>query len=110
MGDGRWWDKGRSYWRNGDGRRVRRPTENILDSGKWTPVVLDCAHLKFLNLSSNTFAGSVDASLPVPCMDVFHISGNHLSDSIPVFLSKGCPLVLHLISSHLMTWCQSIFL
>jgi len=45
MGDGRWWDKGRSYWRNGDGRRVRRPTENILDSGKWTPVVLACAHL-----------------------------------------------------------------
>jgi hypothetical protein len=35
----------RSYWRNGDGRRVRRPTENILDSGKWTPVMLACAHL-----------------------------------------------------------------
>jgi len=44
-GDGRWWDKGWSYWRNGDGRRVRRPTKNILDSGKWTPVVLACAHL-----------------------------------------------------------------
>ena len=45
MGDGRWWDKGRSYWRNGDGRCVRRPTENILGSGKWKPVVLAYAHL-----------------------------------------------------------------
>jgi hypothetical protein len=45
LGDGRWWDKGRSYWRNDDGRRVRRPTEDILSLGKWTPVVLACAHL-----------------------------------------------------------------
>ena len=27
--DGRWWDRKRHCWRNGQGRRVRRPTENI---------------------------------------------------------------------------------
>ncbi len=26
MRDGRWWDRKRQYWRNGQGRRVRRPT------------------------------------------------------------------------------------
>ena len=45
LGDGRWWDRNRQCWRNGRGRRVRRPTENILVQGRWTPVVLACAHL-----------------------------------------------------------------
>ena len=45
MGDGRWWDAERRYWRNGQGRRVRRPTNDILHAGKWTSVVLACAHL-----------------------------------------------------------------
>lgn len=43
--DGRWWDRKRHCWRNGQGRRVRRPMENILAHGAWTPVVLACAHL-----------------------------------------------------------------
>lgn len=45
LGDGRWWDRNRLCWRNGRGRRVRRPMENILIQGRWTPVVLACAHL-----------------------------------------------------------------
>jgi len=45
LGDGRWWDQGKLYWRNGQGRRVKRPTGNILTDGAWTPVVLACAHL-----------------------------------------------------------------
>jgi hypothetical protein len=45
LGDGRWWDRVRRYWRDGQGRRVRRLTENILARGAWTPVVLACAHL-----------------------------------------------------------------
>lgn len=45
MRDGRWWDRKRHCWRNGRGRRVQRPTKNILAQGAWTPVVLACAHL-----------------------------------------------------------------
>lgn len=45
LGDGRWWDAQRLYWRSGQGRRVRRPAEDILTLGRWTPVVLACAHL-----------------------------------------------------------------
>jgi hypothetical protein len=45
LGDGRWWDSNARHWRNGQGRRVRRPTEDILARGLWTPVVLACAHL-----------------------------------------------------------------
>lgn len=46
LGDGRWWDSDRLHWRDGSGRRVRRPTEDILSRGRWTPVVLACAHLR----------------------------------------------------------------
>ena len=45
LGDGRWWDAERLYWRCARGRRVRRPTEDILAKGRWTKVVLACAHL-----------------------------------------------------------------
>ena len=45
LGDGRWWDRKRLYSCNGQGRRVRRPTENILAHGAWTRVVLACAQL-----------------------------------------------------------------
>lgn len=45
LGDGRWWDARRLCWRDGTGRRVRRPTNNILETGRWTPVRLACAHL-----------------------------------------------------------------
>lgn len=45
LGDGRWWDQNKLYWRNGQGRRVKRPSGDILSDGAWTPVVLACAHL-----------------------------------------------------------------
>jgi hypothetical protein len=45
LGDGGWWDRSRQCWRIGRGRRVRRPIENILLQGRWTPVVLACALL-----------------------------------------------------------------
>lgn len=45
LGDGRWWDADRVYWRRAWGRRARRPTEDILVKGKWTKTVPVCAHL-----------------------------------------------------------------
>ncbi|KAH7660668.1 Non-specific serine/threonine protein kinase protein [Dioscorea alata] len=44
-----------------------------------------CENLRFLNLSSNKLTGWLDEELPVPCMDVFDVSGNNLSGSIPKF-------------------------
>lgn len=45
LGDGRWWDKHRLCWRNSQGRRIKRPVEDLLALGRWTSVVLACAHL-----------------------------------------------------------------
>lgn len=45
LGDGRWWDPNRSIWRDGRGRRVRLPGDNIIASIRSTRVVLACAHL-----------------------------------------------------------------
>ncbi|XP_042416128.1 LRR receptor-like serine/threonine-protein kinase RPK2 [Zingiber officinale] len=50
-----------------------------------------CKKLKFLNLSSNRLTGWLNKELPVPCMDVFDVSGNQLSASIPKFTNKECP-------------------
>ena len=43
--DGRWWDTTRQQWRDGRGRRVRRPAEDIVAIARTTRVVLACAHL-----------------------------------------------------------------
>ena len=56
LGDGRWWDSQRLYWRSGKGRRIRRPAEDILTVGRWTSVVLACAHLHH-DPSDQTHAG-----------------------------------------------------
>ena len=61
--------------------------ENLF-SGGIPKGLVECENMKFLNLSMNKFSGSVDPSLPVPCMDVFDVTGNQLSGSIPVFISK----------------------
>ncbi|URD97798.1 LRR receptor-like serine threonine-protein kinase [Musa troglodytarum] len=63
-----------------------------------------CRNLRFLNLSSNNLVGCLDKELPVPCMDVFDVSGNQLSASIPTSTHKRCPSsripVDHLSSSY----------
>ena len=43
--DGRWWDGERQHWRDGRGRRVRRPDEDIVGLARTTRVILACAHL-----------------------------------------------------------------
>ncbi|CAD5176582.1 unnamed protein product [Musa acuminata subsp. malaccensis] len=50
-----------------------------------------CRNLRFLNLSSNNLVGCLDKELPVPCMDVFDVSGNQLSASIPRSTHEQCP-------------------
>ncbi|PKA50360.1 LRR receptor-like serine/threonine-protein kinase RPK2 [Apostasia shenzhenica] len=50
----------------------------------------NCGNLKFFNLSSNKLSGLMSEQLPVPCMDVFDVSGNQLSGSIPSFVDKEC--------------------
>lgn len=45
LGDGRWWDGERLYWRDGHGRRVRRPGGDVAGIARTTRVVLACAHL-----------------------------------------------------------------
>ncbi|KAL5987867.1 LRR receptor-like serine/threonine-protein kinase rpk2 [Asimina triloba] len=50
-----------------------------------------CKNLHFLNLSANNLTGSLNVKLPVPCMTVFDVGGNHLSGSIPRFVYGRCP-------------------
>lgn len=45
LGDGRWWDAARQHWRDGEGRRVRRPDGDVAAIVRTTRVVLACAHL-----------------------------------------------------------------
>lgn len=45
MGDGRWWDAERRQWRDGSGRRVRAPGNNVGAFVRITRVYLACAHL-----------------------------------------------------------------
>ncbi|XP_072991943.1 LRR receptor-like serine/threonine-protein kinase RPK2 [Typha latifolia] len=63
--------------------------ENLLSGGIPRGFV-QCRNLKYLNLSTNKLAGWISEELPVPCMDVFDVSGNHLSGSIPMFSWKSC--------------------
>lgn len=43
--DGRWWDRDRHCWRDGRGRHIRKPGDNIIAVARTTRVVLACAHL-----------------------------------------------------------------
>ncbi|KAL6841960.1 hypothetical protein ACP4OV_028472 [Aristida adscensionis] len=78
-----------SNWSSCQSLQMMNLGDNLFSGG--IPVgLVECRNLKFLNLSSNKLTVSVDPSLPVPCMDVFDVSGNQLSGSIPVFASKNC--------------------
>ncbi|CAH9139238.1 unnamed protein product [Cuscuta epithymum] len=51
----------------------------------------NCKNLYFLDLSLNRLTGELVEELPVPCMNVFDVSGNHLSGSLPAFRNnKTC--------------------
>lgn len=45
LGDGRWWDADGRCWRDGTGKRVRAPGNNVVAFVRSTRVVLACAHL-----------------------------------------------------------------
>lgn len=63
--------------------------ENLFTGG--IPDVFgQCKNLKYLNLSSNRLTGSLSEELQVPCMDVFDVSGNGLTDFIPEFNYNKC--------------------
>ena len=45
LGDGRWWDADRRCWRDGKGRRIRAPGNNVVAFVRSTRVYIACAHL-----------------------------------------------------------------
>ncbi|PKA49734.1 LRR receptor-like serine/threonine-protein kinase RPK2 [Apostasia shenzhenica] len=51
-----------------------------------------CMKLTYLNMSSNNLTGWISEELPVPCMNVFDVSGNQLSGSLPAFVHNTCHL------------------
>ena len=54
LGDGRWWDAGEGWWRDGRGRRVRVKIDaDVLGSVRRTRVVLATAHRNH-NTADNT--------------------------------------------------------
>ncbi|KAG6418198.1 hypothetical protein SASPL_120398 [Salvia splendens] len=59
-------------------------------SGKIPVSFSNCKKLRFLDLSSNRLGGEISDKFPVPCMDVFDVSGNHFSGSIPRFSHESC--------------------
>ncbi|CAL9049704.1 unnamed protein product [Musa banksii] len=79
-----------SSWGTCESLKIVNLGENLFTGG--IPKAFgQCQNLKFLNLSSNKLTGWLDQDLPVPCMDVFDLSGNRLSGSIPSFNLKSCP-------------------
>ncbi|CAL5061761.1 unnamed protein product [Urochloa decumbens] len=78
-----------SNWSSCQSLEMMNLGENLL-SGGIPKGLVECENLRFVNLSSNKLTGPIDPSLPVPCMDVFDVSGNQLSGAIPVFISKNC--------------------
>lgn len=64
-------------------------------NGAITGVFANCRNLHFLDLSLNKLTGELDEKLPVPCMNVFDVSGNFLSGPIPHFNHRNC---LHVAS------------
>ncbi|PKU64112.1 LRR receptor-like serine/threonine-protein kinase RPK2 [Dendrobium catenatum] len=63
-----------------------------LFTGRIPEVFGQCENLKFLNISSNKLSGWISNALPVPCMDVFDVSGNELSGPVPAFINNTCHL------------------
>ncbi|XP_057768641.1 LRR receptor-like serine/threonine-protein kinase RPK2 [Salvia miltiorrhiza] len=59
-------------------------------SGKMPVSFSNCKKLQFLDLSSNRLGGGISNKVPVPCMNVFDVSGNYLSGSIPRFSYESC--------------------
>ncbi|XP_042060268.1 LRR receptor-like serine/threonine-protein kinase RPK2 [Salvia splendens] len=59
-------------------------------SGKMPVSFSNCKKLQFLDLSSNRLGGEISDKVPVPCMEVFDVSGNHFSGSIPRFSYESC--------------------
>ncbi|KAJ8485185.1 hypothetical protein OPV22_017670 [Ensete ventricosum] len=79
-----------SSWGTCESLKIVNLGENLFTGG--IPKAFgQCQNLKFLNLSSNKLTGWLGQNLPVPCMDVFDLSGNRLSGSIPSFNLKSCP-------------------
>uniref|UniRef100_A0A1D1Z1P4 non-specific serine/threonine protein kinase n=1 Tax=Anthurium amnicola TaxID=1678845 RepID=A0A1D1Z1P4_9ARAE len=79
-----------SSWGACENLQVVNLGENLF-TGEITPGLEQCKNLKYLNLSSNNLTGWLKEGLPVPCMDVFDVSGNQLSGPIPRFTCKTCP-------------------
>ncbi|XP_078436770.1 receptor-like protein kinase 2 [Wolffia australiana] len=75
-------------------------------SGPIPPSLDQCKNLNHLNLSFNKLSGSLPEKLPIPCMEIFDISGNQISGFIPNFScnsSRSNPLprsVLHRFSGN----------
>lgn len=67
-------------------------------SGKMSVGFSSCKKLHFLDLSSNRLSGEISDKIPVPCMNLFDISGNSLSGSIPKFVFESCPPTISKIS------------
>lgn len=63
-----------------------------LFTGRIPEAFRHCRNLKFLNLSSNKLSGWISEELPVPCMEVFDVSGNELSGQVPSFINNTCYL------------------
>ncbi|XP_073105492.1 LRR receptor-like serine/threonine-protein kinase RPK2 [Elaeis guineensis] len=76
-------------WGTCDSLEMVNLGENIF-TGRIPKVFGQCHNLKVLNLSSNKLTGWLSEELPVPCMDIFDISGNQLSGSITRFVPKAC--------------------
>lgn len=58
--------------------------------GAISGVFASCKSLRFLDLSSNRLTGELDEELPVPCMNIFDISGNFMSGPIPHYNHHDC--------------------
>ncbi|KAJ3697974.1 hypothetical protein LUZ61_001679 [Rhynchospora tenuis] len=76
-------------WGNCDNLEMVNLGENLYSGGIPNGLV-NCTNLKFLNLSSNKLTGMISMNLPVPCMDLFDVSGNQLSGAIGTFNSGTC--------------------
>ncbi|KAI3462880.1 hypothetical protein Pfo_019543 [Paulownia fortunei] len=59
-------------------------------SGRMSMGFSNCKKLHFLDLSSNRLSGEISDNIPVPCMNLFDISGNYLSGSVPKFNYESC--------------------
>ncbi|PIN02274.1 Serine/threonine protein kinase [Handroanthus impetiginosus] len=80
-------------WGSCDNLEVLNLAQNYY-SGKISNGFSNCKRLHFVDLSSNRLSGDIIDEIPVPCMNLFNISGNLLSGSIPKFRYESCgPIV-----------------